>query len=158
MVGEFGRRICRPGSWLCAWGCCGTRGQTRLRRGFVLGVDLRTWAWRWRGELPLGAADCAQVRRRPDGRAAALHSDIRGGRKAFIGMGCVYGCNTSESIIMTRRPPTTEIRIVLRTILSAGVLAVLLVLACAGAAAGATWVVDDDGGAGCVGMQAEAAG
>jgi len=59
---------------------------------------------------------------------------------------------------MTRRPPTTEIRIVLRTILSAGVLAVLLVLACAGAAAGATWVVDDDGGAGCVGMQAEAAG
>ena len=48
---------------------------------------------------------------------------------------------------MTRRPPTTEIRIVLRTILSAGVLAVL-VLACAGTAAGATWVVDDDGGAG----------
>jgi pectin methylesterase-like acyl-CoA thioesterase len=35
----------------------------------------------------------------------------------------------------------------LRTILSAGVLAVLL-LACAGTAAGATWVVDDDGGAG----------
>jgi len=29
-------------------------------------------------------------------------------------------------------------------------LAVLLVLACAGTAAGATWVVDDDGGAGCV--------
>ena len=51
---------------------------------------------------------------------------------------------------MTKRPPTTEIRIVLRTILSAGVLAVLLVLACAGMAAGATWVVDDDGGAGCV--------
>jgi len=46
---------------------------------------------------------------------------------------------------MTRRPPTTETRIVLRTILSAGVLAVL-VLACAGAAAGATCVVDDDGG------------
>ena len=40
------------------------------------------------------------------------------------------GCNTSESIIMTRRPPTTETRIDLRTILSAGVLAVL---ACAGA-------------------------
>jgi len=34
---------------------------------------------------------------------------------------------------MTRRPPTTEIRILLRTILSAGVLAVL-VLVCAGAA------------------------
>jgi parallel beta-helix repeat protein len=48
---------------------------------------------------------------------------------------------------MTRRPPTTEPRILLRTILSAGVLAVLL-LACAGTAAGATWVVDDDGGAG----------
>ena len=47
---------------------------------------------------------------------------------------------------MTRHPPTTEIRILLRMILSAGVL-VVLVLACAGAAAGATWVVDDDGGA-----------
>jgi hypothetical protein len=44
------------------------------------------------------------------------------------------GCNTSESIIMTRHPPTTETRIDLRTILSAGVLAVLL-LACAGTAA-----------------------
>ena len=53
---------------------------------------------------------------------------------------------------MTMRPPTTETRTVLRTILSAGVLAVLLV--CAGTAAGATWVVDDDGGAGCAGMQA----
>ena len=51
---------------------------------------------------------------------------------------------------MTKCPPTTETRIVLRTILSAGVLAVLLVLAYAGTAAGATWVVDDDGGAGCV--------
>ena len=48
---------------------------------------------------------------------------------------------------MTRHPPTTEIRNVLRTIQSAGVLAVLL-LACAGAAAGVTWVVDGDGGAG----------
>ena len=76
----------------------------------------------------------------------ALHSDIRGG-KVFIGVGCVYGCNTSESIIMTRRSPTTEPRIVLRTILIAGVLAVLL-LACAGTAAGATWVVATDGG-GC---------
>ena len=51
---------------------------------------------------------------------------------------------------MTRRPPTTETRTVLRTILSAGVLVLLLVLACVGAGAGATWVVDDDGGAGCV--------
>ena len=58
----------------------------------------------------------------------------------------MYGCNTLESIIMTRHPPTTETRTVLRTILSAGVLAVLL--ACAGVAAGATWVVDDSGGAG----------
>ena len=47
---------------------------------------------------------------------------------------------------MKRRLPLTETRISLWTILSAGVLAVLLV--CAGAAAGATWVVDDDGGAG----------
>jgi len=48
---------------------------------------------------------------------------------------------------MTKHLLKTETRIDLRTILSAGVLAVLLVLACAGAAAGATWVVDDDGGA-----------
>ena len=47
---------------------------------------------------------------------------------------------------MTRRPPTTETRIVLRTILSAGT-----------AAGATTWVVDDDGGAGYVGTQAEAA-
>ena len=57
---------------------------------------------------------------------------------------------------MTKRPPTTETRIVSRILLSAGVLAVLL--ACAGATAGATWVVDDDGGAGYASMQtAEAA-
>jgi len=36
--------------------------------------------------------------------------------------------------------------------LSAGVLAVLL-LTCAGTAAGATWVVDDDGGANYASMQ-----
>gem|GEM_PF-2256364 len=42
---------------------------------------------------------------------------------------------------MTRCTPTTETRIVLRTILSAGVLAVLL-LACAGTAAGATACTD----------------
>ncbi|PXF59817.1 MAG: hypothetical protein C4B59_10425 [Candidatus Methanogaster sp.] len=54
---------------------------------------------------------------------------------------------------MTRQPPTTGIRSVLRTILSAGVLAVLL--ACAGAVAGATtWVVDGDGGADFVNIQA----
>jgi hypothetical protein len=48
---------------------------------------------------------------------------------------------------MKRRLPLTETRISLWTILSAGML-VVLVLACAGAAAGATWVVDDGGGAG----------
>lgn len=54
---------------------------------------------------------------------------------------------------MTRHPPTTGIRIDLRTILSTGVL-VVLALAYAGTAAGAmTGVVDDDGGAGYVGMQ-----
>ena len=48
---------------------------------------------------------------------------------------------------MTRRPPTTETHVVLRAIPSAGVPAVLL-LACAGTAAGVvTWVVDDCGGA-----------
>jgi hypothetical protein len=56
---------------------------------------------------------------------------------------------------MTRYFPLLETRIVLRTVLSAGVLAVLL--ACAGTAAGATWVVDDDGGADFVSIQAEAA-
>jgi hypothetical protein len=40
--------------------------------------------------------------------------------------------------------------------LSAGMLAVLL-LACAGTAAGATWIVDDGGGADFVSMQVEAA-
>jgi len=50
---------------------------------------------------------------------------------------------------MTRHFSLLETHIVLRTILNAGALAVLLVLACAGAAVGATtWVVDDDGGAG----------
>ena len=44
----------------------------------------------------------------------------------------MYGYNTPESIIMIKPTPTTEIHVVLRTILSAGALAVLL-LACAGA-------------------------
>ena len=98
------------------------------------------------GAIAAGLSDCIRVCERgarwSGGGSAWRHF---GGRKAFIGVGCVYGCNTSESIIMTRHPPTTEIRILLRTILSAGVLAVLL--ACAGTAAGATWIVDDDGGA-----------
>ena len=45
-------------------------------------------------------------------------------------------CNIAELIVMTIYFSLLETRIVLRTILSAGVLAVLLVLACAGAAAG----------------------
>jgi hypothetical protein len=53
---------------------------------------------------------------------------------------------------MIRYSHLLETRTVLRTMLSAGVLAVLL-LACAGTAAGATWVVDDDGGAGYASMQ-----
>ena len=61
-------------------------------------------------------------------------------------------CNIAGSIVMTRYSHLLETRIVLRTILSAGVLAVLL-LACAGTAVGATWVVDDDGGADRMDMQ-----
>ena len=45
-------------------------------RGFALGAGPGTWAWRRQGELPRGLSDCAQVRRRPGGRAVALHSDI----------------------------------------------------------------------------------
>ena len=56
------------------------------------------------------------------------------------------GCNTPELIVMKGRLTMTEIRILLRAMFSAGVLAVL-VLACAGMAAGAIWVVDDCGGA-----------
>ena len=66
-------------------------------------------------------------------------------------------CNIAELIVMTRYFHLLETRIVLRTILSAGTLAVLLVLACVGATAGVTWVVDDSGGAGYVGTRAEAA-
>jgi hypothetical protein len=72
------------------------------------------------------------------------------GAEGFYRGGLCVRYDTSESIIMTMRPPTTGTHVVLRTILSAGVLAVLLVLACAGTAAGVTWVVDDGGGADCV--------
>ena len=58
----------------------------------------------------------------------------------------------AELIPMTRYSHLLETRTGLRMmIFGAGVLAVL-VLACAGTAAGATWVVDDDSGAG-VGRQ-----
>ena len=63
------------------------------------------------------------------------------GAEGFYGGGLCVGCNTTESIIMIRYPPTSKTRTVLRTILSAGVLAVLLVLACAGCD-----VVADGGG------------
>ena len=49
--------------------------------------------------------------------------------------------NTLELIIMTRLLTPTKTHVVLRIILSAGMLAVLL-LACSGAVAGATLVVD----------------
>ena len=67
-------------------------------------------------------SDCALVRGRPGGRATALRGDILRGEMLIWGwVVCRY--NISESIIMARRPPTTETRSVLRTILSAGVLA-----------------------------------
>ena len=53
---------------------------------------------------------------------------------------------------MIRHISVIDFCTVLRTMLSAGVLAVL-VLACAGTVAGAMWIVDDDGGAGCADMQ-----
>ena len=67
-------------------------------------------------------------------------------------------CTTLDVIVMKKHDsviePPTGLRMM---IFGAGVLAVLL-LACAGMAAGATtWVVDDDGGAGCASMLAEAA-
>ena len=63
----------------------------------------------------------------------------------------------AELIPMTRYSHLLETRTGLRMmIFGAGVLAMLLVLAGAGTAAGATWVVDD-GGAGYVGTQAAAA-
>ena len=55
--------------------------------------------------------------------------------------------NIPEMIVMIRHILVIDFRTVLRAMLIAGVLAVLLVLACAGTAAGVvTWVGDDDGG------------
>ena len=70
------------------------------------------------------------------------------GERLLWGWVVGMGCSTSELIVMKRCPPTTETQVVLRTILSAGVLVLL-----AGTAADATWVVDDSGGAGCMGIQ-----
>ena len=112
----------------------------------MAGAGYGAGAWRWQGNCRRGYRTFGLAGARVVGRRYCVV--IFEGGKAFIGVGCVYECNILESIIMTMRPPTTETNIVLRTILSAGVLAVLLVLACAGAAAGVvTWVVDDDGGA-----------
>ena len=77
-------------------------------------------------------------------------------RKVFMGLRCVL-CTAPDVVVMKMHDSVIELRTGLRmTMFSAGVLAVL-VLACVGAAAGATWVVDDDGGAGYAGMQVEAA-
>ena len=90
----------------------------------------------------------------------------------YEGVGLVN--NTMDVILVNRRnqsdkfqtvlPAKTCVRVLLILMLTAaavlvmGVLAVLLVLACAGTAAGVTWVVDDDGGADFTSMQtAEAA-
>ena len=60
---------------------------------------------------------------------------------------CGVRCNTLDVIVMNRHASVIGSHTGLWTMmLSAGVLAVLL--ACAGTAAGAAWVVDDDGGAG----------
>ena len=67
-------------------------------------------------------------------------------RKLFIGLRCGLS-DTLDVVVMKRYTSVIGSHTGLWTMmLSAGVLAVL-VLACAGAAAGATWVVDDDGGA-----------
>ena len=59
---------------------------------------------------------------------------------------------------MTMRPPTTETCIVLRTILSAGVLVVLMLAGTGtGTAEGATWVVNDYGGADSASIRTEEA-
>jgi len=56
-------------------------------------------------------------------------------------------CNAPDVVVMKPYVCIIELYTDFRTIVSAGVLAVLL-LACAGMATGETWVVDDDGGAG----------
>ena len=80
-------------------------------------------------------------------RNAIRHDSLCDAKGTYGRMACVE-CNIAELIVMTRYFPLLETRIVLRTVIfGAGVLAVLLVLAGAGMAAGATWIVDDDGGA-----------
>jgi hypothetical protein len=60
-------------------------------------------------------------------------------RKVFVGLRCVF-CTAPDVVVMKRHILMIELRTGLRMMmLSAGVLAVLLVLACAGTAAGAEW-------------------
>ena len=73
-------------------------------------------------------------------------------RKAFVGLRCVL-CITPDVVVMKMHDCVIGSHTGLRMmIVGAGVLAVLL-LACAGTAAGATWVVDDDGGVDHIDMQ-----
>ena len=58
-------------------------------------------------------------------------------------------CNQSDNF-RTVLPAKMCVRVLLISMLAA---AAVLVLACAGTAAGATWAVDDDGGADRVGMR-----
>ena len=79
--------------WLCAWGC------PAAHRGGHGAAGL------WSGAGPPGqgrgggGGDCRRgcLMRGWSGGGSAWRYFM--GRKAFIGLGCVYGCNTPESII-----------------------------------------------------------
>ena len=83
----------------------------------------------------------------------AISQDSLCDTKGTYGRIAYVRCNIAELMVMARCFPPLETRTFLRTmIFGAGMLAVLLVLACT------TWVVDDDGGADSAGIQtAEAA-
>ena len=55
----------------------------------------------------------------------ALHSDIRGAKGFYRGGLCMKR-NILELIVMNKHTPTIETRIILRTILNAGALAMLV--------------------------------
>jgi hypothetical protein len=76
-------------------------------------------------------------------------------RKVFMVLRCVV-ISILDVIAMKRHDYMIGSHTCLRAMLGAGVLAVLL-LARAGTAAGAMWVVDDGGGASCVCVRAKAA-
>jgi len=73
-------------------------------------------------------------------------------QKILIGLR-YFVCNALDVVVMKLYVCVIESYTDFRTIVSAGVLAVLL-LACAGMAAGETWVVDDDGGVDFTSIQA----